>query len=71
MGDVRTQALLARIADFFSDPKYSDVEIRCEGKSFQVHRNVVCSLSKVLAKECDDGFQVRSVPLIHVNMFGS
>ena len=71
MGDARTQTLLARIADLFSDPKYSDVEIRCRDKSFKVHRSIVCSLSKVLATECNSKFQVRNVPLVHVDMISS
>lgn len=66
MEEARTQALLARIAGLCSDPKYCDLEIRCEGKSFKVHRNIVCLLSDVLAKECDGGFQVRNVLLPHI-----
>ena len=41
------------IGSLLLDPKYSDLEIRCDGKTFRVHRAIVCSKSKVLAEECD------------------
>ncbi|TKA79854.1 hypothetical protein B0A55_02797 [Friedmanniomyces simplex] len=35
------------------NPRYSDLEIRCEGRSYLVHRLIVCSNSPVLAQECE------------------
>lgn len=49
------------IAKLRTDPKYPDLKIHCEGRVFQVHRAIVCPLSKVLAKECDGLFQVSTL----------
>lgn len=35
------------------DPKYSDLQIVCQGVTFHVHRNVVCPQLKVIERECD------------------
>ncbi|KAI9726483.1 MAG: hypothetical protein M1828_001305 [Chrysothrix sp. TS-e1954] len=32
---------------FFNDPKYSDLEIRCEDKRYHVHKVILCSQSPV------------------------
>lgn len=41
-----------------NDSKYADLEIRCDGKTFKVHRAIVCPRSKVLDIECSGGFLV-------------
>lgn len=41
------------------NPKYSDLEIRCDGRVFKLHRAIVCTMSKTLTKECDGEFRVR------------
>lgn len=40
-------------SDLLDDPKYSDLQIICQGVTFHVHRNVVCPQSKVIERECD------------------
>ncbi|KAL9533346.1 hypothetical protein SMMN14_03010 [Sphaerulina musiva] len=39
------------------NPKYSDLEIRCDGRVFKLHRAIVCTMSKTLTKECDGQFR--------------
>ncbi|CAK4033961.1 BTB POZ domain-containing [Lecanosticta acicola] len=48
---------MATFSRLLDDPKYSDLEIVCDGHVFRVHRNVVCSQSRVLERECDGNFQ--------------
>lgn len=47
-----------------SDP-YIDLKIECDEVTFYVHRYVVCSKSKVLAKECENGVKVRVSEDLH------
>lgn len=47
------------LASLLRDPKYSDLKICCDSRDFAVHRVIVCSASKVLARECDGAFEVR------------
>lgn len=55
------ESVTADFASLLTDPKYSDLEIRCEDRKFPVHRAIVCCTSIVLARECDGGFMVRYV----------
>ncbi|CAK4033960.1 BTB POZ domain [Lecanosticta acicola] len=50
-------SLTLRLGDLLENPKYSDLEIVCDGYVFQVHRNIVCLRSEVLAKECDGKYK--------------
>ena len=52
------ESLAKGIGSLLRDPKYSDLEIRCEGRTYYVHRAIMCSRSQVLAKECDGDFKV-------------
>lgn len=67
----RTSSLAASIGDLLSSGKYSDLEIRCEGKSFKVHRNIVCGWSDVMDKECDGGFVEAQTRIIKHSVFDS
>ncbi|CZR69761.1 uncharacterized protein PAC_19661 [Phialocephala subalpina] len=44
------------LADMLESGRYSDLTIKCSGKVFKVHRNVVCLQSKPLAAHVDGGF---------------
>jgi hypothetical protein len=54
---------MATTAPFDTSPawgcdKYSDLTLRCGKNVFKVHKNIVCTQSKVFAAACDGGFQV-------------
>ncbi|KAK3719627.1 hypothetical protein LTR37_004164 [Vermiconidia calcicola] len=51
-------SIAKRVGSLLIDPKYSDLEICCDGRTYLVHRAIVCSRSEVLAKECDDGLEL-------------
>lgn len=40
--------------------EYYDLEIKCDGITFYAHRVIVCTKSKVLARECAGRFEVRT-----------
>lgn len=40
---------------------YSDLRLVCEDREFAVHKNILCTQSRVLRAECEGGFQVRFV----------
>lgn len=56
----RMAAPASSVGALLNDPKYADLEIRCDGKSFKLHRAIVCPRSKVLDIECSGGFLVDS-----------
>ena len=49
---------MKRVGSLFNDPKYADLQVRCDGKIFYVHRAIVCSVSEVLANECEVALKV-------------
>lgn len=51
--------------------KYSDLEIRCDGRVFKVHRTIVCTASSVLAKECDGSFKESATGVIEHKTFSA
>lgn len=52
------EALSSSLGNLLLDDKYTDLEIKCSGESFRVHRAVVCNKSAVLAEQCENGFLV-------------
>ncbi|KAF2165107.1 hypothetical protein M409DRAFT_24493 [Zasmidium cellare ATCC 36951] len=62
-------ALASNIGALLHDPKYADLEIRCGGKSFKVHRAIVCSRSKVLDRECSGGFLEADTRIVNHAVF--
>ncbi|KAL2062698.1 hypothetical protein VTL71DRAFT_5770 [Oculimacula yallundae] len=49
--------MISSITGLLKSEKYSDLQILCEGKVFNVHRAIVCTRSKVLAAMMDTGFE--------------
>ncbi|KAK1820317.1 hypothetical protein LTR12_005324 [Friedmanniomyces endolithicus] len=45
--------LIREMGSLLREPKFWDLEIQCEGRSYYVHRLIVCSNSPVLARECE------------------
>jgi len=45
--------IIREMGALLRDPKFWDLEVRCEGRSYYVHRVIVCSNSPVLARECE------------------
>jgi len=41
--------------------RYSDLTIKCHGRVFKVHRNIIAVQSKPLAAAIDGDFKVRSI----------
>lgn len=46
------------------DPKYSDLTIHCDGRTFRVHKVIICLQSKPLAAHVDNPFLVSSSILV-------
>lgn len=67
----RRSSLTSSIGDLLSSGKYSDLEIRCDGKIFKVHRNIVCGRSNVMDTECDGGFLEAQTRIIKHSVFDS
>lgn len=42
----------------FGDATYADLTIECEGRTWAVHRAVICAQSSYFKKACDGGFKV-------------
>ncbi|CAG8959316.1 hypothetical protein HYFRA_00013086 [Hymenoscyphus fraxineus] len=59
--------LFAVGASLLEDPKYADLEIRCQEKVYKVHQNIVCLQSKVLARCVDGGFLEASTKVIKLD----
>lgn len=47
------------MGDLLKTGKYSDMRLVCEGRTFKVHKMVVCLQSPVLAAAIDGQFEVR------------
>ncbi|KAK1057991.1 hypothetical protein LTR74_013759 [Friedmanniomyces endolithicus] len=45
--------VIREMGSLLRQPKFWDLEIKCEGRSYYVHRLIVCSNSPVLARECE------------------
>lgn len=45
--------------------KYSDLVINCKGRSFKVHRAILCPQSEVITKECDINMREKNTGVIH------
>ncbi|KAK1055665.1 hypothetical protein LTR12_008525 [Friedmanniomyces endolithicus] len=45
--------IIREMGALLRDPKFWDLEVKCEGRSYYVHRVIVCSNSPVLARECE------------------
>lgn len=54
-------SLVRGIADLLRTGNFSDLEVKCGGESFKVHRAVVCTRSTVMARQCSGGFMVSQV----------
>lgn len=67
----RRSSLTTSIGDLLATGKYSDLEIRCDGRSFIVHRNIVCGRSDVMDKECGGGFLEAQARIIEHSVFDS
>ncbi|PPJ50354.1 hypothetical protein CBER1_05906 [Cercospora berteroae] len=51
------QAVIANVvAGLFSDSKFSDLTIECEGRKWAVHRAIICPQSEYFMKLCDGAF---------------
>ena len=61
--------LLKKVQLLFAEPKYSDLQITSNGNSFDVHRAVVCSSSKVLAMPLDHNSQEKKSGQINQDEF--
>ncbi|TKA40365.1 hypothetical protein B0A54_09314 [Friedmanniomyces endolithicus] len=59
--------LIKQMGSLLREPKFWDLEIKCEGRSYYVHRLIVCSNSPVLARECE-GMDAGKV-VIEQNLF--
>lgn len=60
------------------DSKFSDLVLRCKGKDFNVHQNIVCPRSAIIAAAAESCLPVRFastqsqvLKLIIVNLQGS
>jgi hypothetical protein len=42
------------------EPDYSDLVVVCKGRSYHLHRNVVCRKSAIFARECEAALRVRN-----------
>src|SRR2546421_7789885 len=51
-------SIYSSLASLLFAEKYSDLTITCGGRTFPVHRAVVCSQSAFFAKACDNNFKV-------------
>jgi hypothetical protein len=47
-------------SSIFASGKYSDIKIECQGRTFKVHRNVLCLQSDVFACMIDGLYKVRA-----------
>jgi hypothetical protein len=54
------QSLAPLTANLLKPGRYSDLNIKCRGKVFKAHRNVVAFQSKPLAAAIDGDFEVSS-----------
>ncbi|KAK4498499.1 hypothetical protein PRZ48_011157 [Zasmidium cellare] len=64
-------AVIDGVRGLYLDTRYADLEIRCPGKRFKVHRAIVCPRSKVLDRECSSGFEGISTKIIQHAMFNA
>ncbi|KAK4550799.1 hypothetical protein LTR36_000379 [Oleoguttula mirabilis] len=62
--------LTKSIGSLLLDPKYSDLEIRCEGRSYNVHRAIVCSSSEVIARMCNGEFKETDTGVLDLESTG-
>lgn len=69
MADIHQQAALNNIARLMNDPKYSDFTIKCGGKSWHVHKAILCSASAVIARACESKMLEDSTNTIEHNEF--
>lgn len=54
------------IADAWESPKYTDFEIRCQDRSWNVHRFIICARSKYFEKACELNFRESHEKLITI-----
>lgn len=51
--------LAQRQLSLFENSSYGDYTIRCRGRAFNVHRNIVCPQSAILQVFCNGDWKVR------------
>ncbi|KAM0127186.1 hypothetical protein ACHAO1_009666 [Botrytis cinerea] len=61
------QSVVDAITRCFDDGTYSDLIIKCRNRSWNVHRLIVCSQSKVLHAACMTGFKEADTGVIELN----
>lgn len=54
---------LIDLTSLFENPKFSDYIFKCEGKTWNVHKNIVGCQSDVFEKACNGQFKVKSQSL--------
>ncbi|CAG8976641.1 hypothetical protein HYALB_00002157 [Hymenoscyphus albidus] len=59
-------SLLSTISSLRSDDKYTDLEIRCQGKVFNVHKAIVCKQVEFFAACVDGNFQESQTGVIEM-----
>jgi hypothetical protein len=55
---------LEQTASLFGNDEYADLEIRCEGRSFKVHKAIICTASSVIASACRHAMQEKNTGVI-------
>jgi hypothetical protein len=53
----RYQPLQHGLKSMFNDPQYSDLTVKCEGRTWKVHKVVVCPQVRFFTKACDGRFK--------------
>ncbi|KAF3479509.1 uncharacterized protein GIQ15_06485 [Arthroderma uncinatum] len=57
------------LKDLLLTGSYSDLKLVCHGQQFNVHKNVVCAQSKVLAAACKGEFEESRTNVINAEVF--
>ncbi|KAG0646595.1 hypothetical protein D0Z07_7566 [Hyphodiscus hymeniophilus] len=55
------------LPELYKSGRYSDMTVKCQGREWKVHRNIVCSQSKPLAAALDGNFEEASTGVINLD----
>ncbi|KYG48285.1 hypothetical protein M433DRAFT_22310 [Acidomyces richmondensis BFW] len=54
MSNIQERNSLQILGNIIDNCKYSDLVLICDAKQFNVHKNIMCSASKIIAAACDN-----------------
>lgn len=69
MANIHQQTGFDMLGNLMENSRYSDLAIVCEGKRFNVHKNIMCSASRTIAAICDNGMEEAQTGIIRHKEF--